>query len=193
MKTKFILFSVLLLIAVYGPAMASCGTCEPAAHNCTDGSCSVTESKDSCPDGVCGITESKHDHDAHKGHKHEEHKKSPEKEAKHSPASINTPGLKTLLDSGVPLVLLDARSGKYDDKMRIPGAKSLNDKSTPAEIAKIVPNKESLVVTYCSNLQCPASHKLFKHLKSLGYSNVIEYPEGIQGWKEAGNQVKPAK
>ncbi len=96
-------------------------------------------------------------------------------------------------DSGVPLTILDARSGQYDDGKRIPGALSLNAESKPEEIAKVLPNKEGLIITYCANLKCPASDMLYKHLKSLGYSNLLEYPEGIQGWIEAGNPVKPAK
>ena len=98
-----------------------------------------------------------------------------------------------MLNAKTPLILLDARSGKFDDGTRIPSAKSLNSESKVLEILKMVPDKESLVVTYCSNLKCPASDKLAKHLKSLGYKNVVEYPEGIQGWKEAGNSVEKAK
>lgn len=186
MKFKLFLISVLMLVSFSGQILAGCGACEPAAKD------------ESCPSGTCGVTESHagHDHavDDHSGHDHAAHEKKESKsEEKHSAATLNTLALKTLLDSGVPLTILDARSGKFDDGMRIPGAKSLNSESKPEEIAKIVPNKEALVVTYCSNLQCPASDMLYKHLKSLGYTNVIEYPEGIQGWKEAGNQVKPAK
>jgi len=109
------------------------------------------------------------------------------------PAEVNTSGLKTLIDSGVPLVILDARSGQFDDGKRIPGALSLNAESKPEEVAKVLPNKQALIVTYCANLKCPASDMLYKHLKTLGYSNLLEYPEGIQGWVEAGNPVKSVK
>jgi prevent-host-death family protein len=44
-------------------------------------------------------------------------------------------------------------------------------------VAKLVPAKDSLVVTYCANLKCPASGKLAARLKELGYSNVID--EGL--------------
>ncbi|MEW6712041.1 MAG: rhodanese-like domain-containing protein, partial [Candidatus Riflebacteria bacterium] len=73
------------------------------------------------------------------------------------------------------------------------GALSLNAESKPEEIAKVLPKKEALIVAYCSNLQCPASKMLYKHLKSLGYTNVLKYPEGLQGWKDAGYPIKPAK
>ena len=103
---------------------------------------------------------------------------------------INTTVLENLLESNVAMVLLDARSGKWDDKSRIPGAQSLNDKSTKEEIEKTIETKDTLVVTYCSNLKCPASNRLYIHLKKLGYKNVLEYPFGIQRWLETGNDIE---
>ena len=103
---------------------------------------------------------------------------------------INTTVLENLLESNLSMVLLDARSGKWDDKSRIPGAKSLNDKSTKDEVEKTIKSKDTLVVTYCSSLKCGASNKLYIHLKKLGYKNVLEYPFGIQTWLEAGNDIE---
>ena len=106
------------------------------------------------------------------------------------PAVLTTAVLHTLLEADTPLVLLDARSGKYDDGRRIPGARSLNDKSSAEEIAKTLQTKDTLVVTYCSNTKCPASGHLAEHLRTLGYRNVLEYSEGIAGWTDAGYKVK---
>jgi rhodanese-related sulfurtransferase len=106
---------------------------------------------------------------------------------------INTVALSTLIASRIPMVILDARSGEFDDKTRIPGARSLNEKSKSEEIAKIIPDKNTLIITYCAGLQCPASHKLFIHLKKLGYNHVLEYPLGIQGWMESGNNIAAAE
>jgi rhodanese-related sulfurtransferase len=102
---------------------------------------------------------------------------------------INTAALDALLSAKTPLVLLDARSGKYDDGRRIPGAKSLNSKSSADAVASVIPAKDALVVTYCANVKCPASAKLAKHLIELGYTNILEYPEGIDGWVAAGKEV----
>lgn len=102
---------------------------------------------------------------------------------------IGTEALATLLRAKTPAAVLDARSGKFDDGQRIPGARSLNAGSTEAEIAQVLPDKGALVVTYCAGLKCPASHQLAEKLVKLGYSNVVEYPEGIAGWLEAGNKV----
>jgi len=173
MKIRFLLISTLMIVcfAAYASA-SSCATCPSEAKE-----------KETCEDGSCSSEPAKSEH------KHEEVKK----EAKQNVASVNTSGLKTLLESGVPLTILDARSGKWDDGKRIPGALSLNSESKPEEIAKVLPNKEALIVTYCSNTKCPASHMLYEHLKKHGYTNLLEYPEGIQGWIEAGNPVKSEK
>ncbi|MDP6490939.1 MAG: rhodanese-like domain-containing protein [Kiritimatiellia bacterium] len=113
--------------------------------------------------------------------------------AKAEIAEINTSGLKALLDSGAKVYVLDARSAKYDDGRRIPGAESLFAKATAKEAKKAVRSKNALIVTYCAGLKCPASAMLARNLKTLGYRNVIEYRHGIQGWTDAGHPVKTVK
>ena len=108
-------------------------------------------------------------------------------------AEINTSGLKALIDAKAKLTILDARSGKYDDGRRIPGAKSLAADASEKVVKKAVRSKTSLVVTYCAGLKCPASAMLAARLKKLGYENVIEYRHGIAGWAAAGLPVENAK
>ena len=105
-------------------------------------------------------------------------------------STITSDALVALLASGAPVVLLDARAGKYDDGKRIPGAKSLNDASTPEQVAAVVKDKNALIVTYCAGIKCPASVHLAEHLRKLGYTNVREYREGIEGWLALGKAVE---
>jgi len=112
--------------------------------------------------------------------------------AREKEAVLNTEALSALIKAKTALTLLDARSGKYDDGKRIPGAKSLNAGSSDEDIAKVVPEKGALVVTYCAGPKCKASHELAERLRKAGYGNVIEYPQGIPGWIEAGNAVEQA-
>jgi rhodanese-related sulfurtransferase len=88
------------------------------------------------------------------------------------------------------MVILDARSGKFDDGRRLSGAKALSAEAEEADAGKVIPSKDSLVVTYCASWKCPASHALAERLKKLGYANVIEYRQGIEGWTKAGNSVE---
>ena len=145
-----------------------------AALALTSGCCALKGGKD-CPTGKCGIGPGKV--------KMEDVKE----------AEISTESLQVLVRSGAPLILLDARTGKFDDGNRIPGAKSLSPQADKAMIEKLLPSKDSLIVTYCSNLQCPASSHLAERLHNLGYKNILEYRPGIAGWIESGNKVVSVK
>ena len=93
----------------------------------------------------------------------------------------------------MPAIILDARTGKFDDGKRIPGAKSLHAKSTLEEVQAVLPSKNALIFTYCVNEDCPASGLLAEHLNKLGYKYVIESPQGIEGWIKAGHKVTIVK
>ncbi|MCX7805790.1 MAG: rhodanese-like domain-containing protein, partial [Planctomycetota bacterium] len=105
---------------------------------------------------------------------------------------IKTDELAALIASGKPVVILDARTGKWNDGRRIPGAKSLAPDASAEDAAKAIPAKDSPVVTYCGGPKCPASAKLAERLRNLGYTNVMEYHEGIQGWADAGKEIVKA-
>ncbi len=53
----------------------------------------------------------------------------------------------------------------------------------------MLPSKDALIVSYCVNPQCPASRMLAAKLIKLGYTRVLEYPQGIDGWVREGNPV----
>jgi len=106
-------------------------------------------------------------------------------------AEINTSALKSLIQSGVPLTLIDARTGKFDDGRRIANAINLSPGAKDNEIQSVLTSKDALIVSYCANLKCPASRQLATRLTALGYTHVLEYPQGIEGWVSEGNPVKP--
>ena len=118
--------------------------------------------------------------------------KAPEGAADVKEAEIGVQALATLIRSGVPVVVLDARSGKYDDGRRLPGARALAPSATAEDAAKFLPTKQALAVTYCSGVKCPASGALAKQLRTLGYENVLEFREGIEGWVAAGHAIEKA-
>ena len=106
---------------------------------------------------------------------------------------INTEALATLLRSGTDIVLIDARSAKWDDGRRLPGAKVLTDKTTEKEALALIGGKDKLVVAYCTNLKCGASKRLANRLVELGFENVMKYPEGIDEWQAEGHKVEKVK
>ena len=113
------------------------------------------------------------------------------KSAEAKPSATITPAaLNTLLAANSKVTVLDARAGDKEIP-RVPGAKVLDPGASAKDIASAVPDKESAVVTYCGSTKCTLSNKLATRLQGMGYKNVIEMPEGIAGWTEAGLETTP--
>jgi len=100
---------------------------------------------------------------------------------------IDAKGLKALIDSETPFVLLDARGDKWHDGNKIPGAKLASYENSSAELEQIIPNMDSLIVVYCFSFTCPLSPRLAQKLIEWGYSNVMEYPAGLKEWRDIAN------
>ena len=162
---------------------AGCGSCGPAAVKAP---AKVCPASGSCKSG-CGRAKAK------ACPKSCAKACCPKGAAKPETAEVDTHALATLLNAKAAVTLLDARSGKWDDGRRIPGAKGLSPAATAKEAAALIPSKDALVVTYCAGVKCPASRMLAATLKGLGYSNILESPAGIAGWAEHGNPIEQAK
>ncbi len=67
----------------------------------------------------------------------------------------------------------------------IPGAVLLTSSST-YDVKELPSDKSSKLVFYCANQKCGASHQAAKRAMENGYTNVAVLPEGIAGWKQAG-------
>lgn len=104
---------------------------------------------------------------------------------KNSVDYIKVDELKTQLDS---VVLLDTRELKefnvsHIEKAQHIGFENFNEK----EIEKLVPNKESKIVVYCS--LGVRSEQIGEKLIKLGYNNVQNLYGGIFEWKNNENSV----
>lgn len=108
-------------------------------------------------------------------------------------SEINTAALAMLLNSGANAVVLDARTGQWDDGRRLPGAKALAPDTDEAAALAAIGAKDQLVITYCGNINCPASKHLANRLLELGFSNVMKYPEGIDDWQAHGHKIEQAE
>lgn len=100
-------------------------------------------------------------------------------------ATITRSELHAGLDAGA-LVLVDALPQSYYAQQHLPGALNLVADDVEAGAARLLPDKNAAIVTYCSNRACPNSSQVAAKLESLGYTNVRKYPDGIQDWVEAG-------
>ncbi len=107
----------------------------------------------------------------------------------HAYQTITAEGLKSWLDAGKSVTILDARTREYDDGKRLPGAKFLPYNAKDEEVRQAIPSTESTVVVYCSSPKCPASKFLADRLVEMGYKNVYKYPDGISDWTSKGFPV----
>jgi rhodanese-related sulfurtransferase len=101
--------------------------------------------------------------------------------------------LKMKIDTKASCIILDARVPRLFDNKVIPGAIWLDYQAPKKKIIELLPDKSSYIVTYCGNKKYPLSERLAKRLVSLGYKNVYEYPEGIDGWRKAGYKTETYK
>jgi rhodanese-related sulfurtransferase len=81
---------------------------------------------------------------------------------------------------------VDANGQKTrDEKGVIPGAVLLTSSSEFA-LSELPKAKDTKLVFYCASEKCGASHQAAKRAMENGYTNVAVMPEGITGWKKAG-------
>ncbi|MES1172996.1 MAG: rhodanese-like domain-containing protein [Myxococcales bacterium] len=100
--------------------------------------------------------------------------------------TITRDELKTALDSGASLTLLEALPEKYFRHSHLPGAHSFPHDQARALAAKLLPEKQAPIVVYCASSTCLNSHHAAETLAELGYSNVRVYAEGKADWQAAG-------
>jgi rhodanese-related sulfurtransferase len=214
MKPSIVLAAVSLsVVLLVADGLAGCGKCGPCGdkeeavkQGCgnREGVCKETDGgkKAACKEACAGKEEACEAKCGHKQARKSCRKASKSeagccgagaKQAKTGYQTVDTDGLKKLIESDQSVVLVDARSGKYDDGRRIASASQLASSASDEEIASALPDKRAKIVAYCTNLKCPASAKLANRLVELGYTDVVKYPDGIDAWQAAGNDVNESK
>ncbi|WP_299014085.1 rhodanese-like domain-containing protein [uncultured Photobacterium sp.] len=115
---------------------------------------------------------------------------------------IDTNNVKSLLDSGKDVLIVDAMPYKDSyKKEHIPSALQFefpiadmpewnttvtDGKSQEAFTKLLGANKDKTLVFYCGFVKCGRSHNAAAWAIKLGYNNVYRYPGGIYAWKGAG-------
>lgn len=109
-----------------------------------------------------------------------------EKMAKHTVKNVTVSELAEL-NKASKAVVLDANGKETREQLGvIPNAKLLSN-AVKYDVAKELPAaKDSKLVFYCANTRCTASHKAAQRALEAGYTDVNVLPDGIKGWKDAG-------
>jgi rhodanese-related sulfurtransferase len=82
--------------------------------------------------------------------------------------------------------LVDARTAVEFSEAHIPGAVLVPARLVGTKLPEIVKDKGSLVVFYCNGPNCTKTVKAAKAATAAGYTNVLEYKEGLPGWGKSG-------
>ncbi len=94
------------------------------------------------------------------------------------------------LDAGEPIVLVETLRAEHFDQGHLPGAVHLHCEEVEAGAAALLPDRDALIVTYCSNPACANSRVAAERLAKLGYTNVHRYEAGKDDWVTAGLPVE---
>jgi rhodanese-related sulfurtransferase len=104
---------------------------------------------------------------------------------------INADELQALISEDPATIIIDSRGGSYFDGEVIKGAKQLAPGDTSEDsLAELGAGKDSKIVFYCTNVNCPASAKSASKAHSLGFKNLYKYPGGIDDWKAKGLETE---
>lgn len=100
--------------------------------------------------------------------------------------TIDRDEIRALLDGGTPVTLVETLPAEHFEQGHLPGAIHLHFDDVESRAAELLPDKDALIVTYCSNTACPNSRVAAERLAKLGYGDVRRYEAGKQDWAEAG-------
>ena len=94
--------------------------------------------------------------------------------------------LKEKIDRGDQFALFEVLPLMYWRKHHLPQAKNLPPNDVVATIRELVPDRDTEIVLYCWDHDCPTSGWAGTELEALGYTNIREYSGGKKEWIDAG-------
>ncbi|MGI6655495.1 MAG: rhodanese-like domain-containing protein [Desulfobulbus sp.] len=101
-------------------------------------------------------------------------------------AEIRTEELRSLLESGKPVFLVDSRPPNRFAQGHLPDAHSIPMPVLKEKKGAVLPkDKEQPVIFYCGGITCPLSPASAVIAKQLGYTDVRVYHEGEPEWAKA--------
>ena len=105
-------------------------------------------------------------------------------EAKGRVREVSVQDVKSLLDKGESLHLVDVREDNEWAKGHLPGAKHLGKGIIERDVENAIPDRGSRIVLYCGGGF--RSALAADNLQNMGYENVLSMDGGYSGWENAG-------
>jgi rhodanese-related sulfurtransferase len=103
---------------------------------------------------------------------------------------ISLAELQDLVASPTPPYLLEILKPEQYARLHLPGARNLPLLGLDEAAARVVPDRDAPIVTYCSGPTCQNSLIAARRLLELGYRDVRVFTGGKAAWQEAGNQFE---
>ena len=100
--------------------------------------------------------------------------------------TISREELKEKMDRGDDFVLIDTLAEMYYRHSHLPGAINAPADEVGERIPKLLADRESEIVVYCTDPPCPASETVARELAAMGYGKVRDYVGRKQDWIEHG-------
>ncbi len=105
-------------------------------------------------------------------------------------ATISRNEIKTRVDNGEPITLVEALPPKYFEHAHLPGAINIPHDQVRQLAPALLPDKNALIAVYCASTECKNSEIAVGLLHDLGYANAREYVDGKKDWIGAGLSVE---
>ena len=104
---------------------------------------------------------------------------------------IRAVDVKEMMDSGIEIVLLDARSSKEweESDVKLPGSKRLHITEIVKHLVKIPKNIP--VITYCTCRHEKLSVKMTQVFNENGFDSALYLLGGFDAWMSAGYPLEP--
>lgn len=83
-------------------------------------------------------------------------------------------------------VFVDTRSAANFRRGHIPSAVNVPVNRVKQNLPVLPTDKETFLITYCGDIECPNAYQLMNVLLGHGYRNVKFFPRGLRGWQALG-------
>jgi len=110
------------------------------------------------------------------------------RDAKSGIRETNVIEVKSRLDAGEPLTLVDVREESEWERGHLPGAVHLGKGILERDVERVFPDLDRELILYCGGGF--RSALAAEALKKMGYTNPVSMDGGIRGWMEAGLPVE---
>lgn len=101
---------------------------------------------------------------------------------------ITASQLREMMESHRQRVVINVLGEDDYKEKHIPGSDNV-PVSAPDFVDRVksrVKSRDEPVVVYCASTDCDASEKAAEKLEKAGFTNIVDFPAGVEGWKKAG-------